>query len=121
MTLTFPVVPVAKPRMTRSDVWRKRPAVLQYRAYCDELRLHAKRHSLMLPPAGLRMVFHLPMPPSWSKAKRARMCDQPHQTKPDLDNLVKAVLDAMLPDDSGVYDFSATKLWAEQGGLTLQV
>ncbi|MCR4339433.1 MAG: RusA family crossover junction endodeoxyribonuclease, partial [Gemmatimonadaceae bacterium] len=39
--------------------------------------------------------FRLPMPPSWSNKKRLAMIGQPHAQKPDIDNLLKAVLEIM--------------------------
>ena len=38
-TIEIDICPVAKPRMTQSDKWRERPAVVKYRAFADELRL----------------------------------------------------------------------------------
>ncbi len=35
----FPIDVVGKPRMTQRDKWKKRPCVLRYRAFADELRL----------------------------------------------------------------------------------
>ena len=32
------ITPVAKPRQTRSDVWKKRPCVVKYRQFADDLR-----------------------------------------------------------------------------------
>ena len=32
------IIPRAKPRMTRADTWKKRPCVVKYWAYKDELR-----------------------------------------------------------------------------------
>ena len=36
--LTVVIDPVAKPRMTRSDRWKKRPCVVRYRVYSIRLR-----------------------------------------------------------------------------------
>lgn len=36
--IEYPIVPVPKPRMTQRDKWQKRPAVMRYRAFCDEVR-----------------------------------------------------------------------------------
>lgn len=77
------ITPVGKPRMTRADKWKQRPPVMRYRMFCDEARLHGIR----VPENGAHITFVLPMPKSWSKKKRAAMDGQPHQQKPDLDNL----------------------------------
>lgn len=109
------IEPVPKPRMTQRDKWAKRPAVLRYRAFCDQVRAAG----LALPEAGAHIVFHLAMPASWSKKRRAQMLGQPHQQKPDVDNLAKALLDACLAEDQGVWDMRVTKRWADTGGIEI--
>ena len=37
--ITLNIVPVAKPRMTQSDKWKKRPVVQKYWKYKDDLKL----------------------------------------------------------------------------------
>jgi hypothetical protein len=61
--LIYPIVPMGKPRMTRADKWKKRPEVMRYRAFCDEVRLRG----VALPESGAHVTFVLPMPASWSK------------------------------------------------------
>lgn len=85
---------------------------MRYRAFCDELRLRLQRL-----PNHLDMEFMLPMPDSWSEKKKQSMVGQPHRQKPDLDNIVKAVFDAMLEDDSVIADFRARKVWGRKGGI----
>ena len=110
------VTPVPKPRQTRADVWKKRPAVVRYRAFADKLRAEAKRTGLVPPADGMEMIFFLPMPKSWSAKKKARMQHTPHQQKPDLDNLVKAVLDSLCAEDCHIWRLSGvTKRWAHEG------
>ena len=48
------------------------------------------------------------------------MSGKPHQQKPDTDNLVKAVLDAVHTDDSGIYHFEAMKFWGEAGEIHIE-
>lgn len=109
------ITPVSKPRQTRADRWRERPVVMRYRGFADELRLKYGEEL----PDSVRLVFHIPMPKSWSKKKRLTLDGQPHQQKPDIDNLVKAVLDALLVDDSGVWSVSAEKRWSETGAIEI--
>lgn len=112
--MRIPVVPVGKPRMTQRDRWKKRPAVMRYRAFCDELRLFVK--SL---PDEVVIDFYLPMPKSWSEAKRRRMDGKPHQQKPDADNLIKAAIDAVCEEDKQVWSIHARKFWATEGYIVL--
>ncbi|HEX7050339.1 MAG TPA: RusA family crossover junction endodeoxyribonuclease [Longimicrobiales bacterium] len=111
------VDPVAKPRMTRRDKWAQRPAVLNYRAYADALRAALPRG---VRGGAFHLTFQLAMPRSWTKAKRARMNGTPHKSKPDIDNLVKGVLDALMADDAHVWKVTAEKSWAEAGSVTIR-
>lgn len=111
----YDICPLPKPRMTQRDRWAKRPAVLRYRAFCDEVRLRG----VALPVCCSHVTFVMPMPPSWSKKKRAALAGQPHQQKPDADNLLKALMDAVYHDDCAVWDVRVTKLWGETGSIKI--
>ncbi len=117
--LTGFLTPIPKPRMTQRDVWAKRPCVLRYRAFCDELRLHAKAQGFTL-PERFAIRFWMPMPKSWSEAKKAKMLHKPHQQKPDLSNLLKAVEDALLDEDERIYEVHASKRWAAIGAIEIE-
>ena len=116
------VDPVGKPRMTRRDKWMERPCVMRYRAFCDAVRSQTK----MTPPDALDVTFHVPMPKSWSKRKRGTMDGEPHRQKPDLDNMLKALLDALAKnsdgkvDDANVWAVNARKVWAERGSIVIE-
>lgn len=103
--------------MTQRDRWAKRPAVMRYYDFCDELRLRYKGDL----PASLGLEFYIVMPKSWSKKKQAAMDHQPHQQKPDIDNLCKAVMDALAPDDSYIHLLHAAKYWtAVRPGIVIK-
>ena len=114
----LPVTPYGKPRMSQRDKWESRPCVLRYRAFCDAVRA-AWPDGVPYPSEGAHITFHLPMPKSWSKSKRDAMRGQAHQSKPDADNLNKALQDAMCPEDSHVWDVRITKRWADTGYITI--
>jgi Holliday junction resolvase RusA-like endonuclease len=124
ITFTVPAVPVAKPRMTQSDRWEKRPAVLRYWAYCDKVKWAAYNagyqdqcHSI----TGIRLVAYLPLPPSWNSARRALHIGKPHFSRPDLDNLLKSIPDALTNDDSSVWQLTAQKLYDDGRGPRAEV
>ena len=48
------------------------------------------------------------------------MLGKPHQQRPDIDNLVKAVLDALCEDDSFVWNIEACKLWSDKAGIDIE-
>lgn len=112
----YNITPLGKPRQTRADKWKKRPEVLRYRAFCDEVRLH----KITLPASGYHVIFVLPMPQSWSKKKRAEMDGKPHQQKPDIDNLTKSLLDALFDDDSHIWDVRTSKVWGTAGMIIIE-
>lgn len=114
------VSPIAKPRQTRSDKWKQRPVVLAYRAFADRLRAEAKRTNLTLPADGMDVFFYLPMPASWSARKRREMGHAPHQQTPDIDNLLKAVFDALCKQDCHIWRLGRVeKRWAETGVINI--
>ena len=91
--ITLNIVPVAKPRMTQSDKWKKRPATEKYWKYKDDLKLLCFLCRWQ-PKDDLDVKFVLPMPNSWSERKKKKMDGQPHKQRPDLDNLIKGFKDA---------------------------
>ncbi len=73
--------PVAKPRMTQRDKWDKRPCVMKYWAFKEELLLKAGRFEL---GDRLDIKFYIKMPKSWNeKRKNALICSpiNKNQTK----------------------------------------
>ena len=112
LVLEIPGAPVPKPRQTRADKWQRRPCVLRYRAFETFVRLRARSVGYAWQD-GDAVLFKIGACASWSKGKRAALLGQPHRQRPDLDNLLKALLDALLPEDSGVADIGwMAKRWA---------
>ena len=117
------VIPVPKPRQTRSDVWKKRPAVMRYRQFADDLRESCEKEGFV-PSGEMTIEFHIPMPKSWSKKKKKEMLGRYHTVKPDLDNLIKSCLDALFAnipdrDDACVHCITAKKVWSVVGRINL--
>ena len=107
----FNLLPIPKPRMTQRDKWAQRPPVIRYRAFADQIRVEAHKQGLVL-GNGLAYEFHLPMPKSWTKKKRAEKLGQLHDQKPDLDNLIKSVFDALCDEDKAIGSIGqAKKVW----------
>lgn len=120
--ITFPIMPVAKPRMTRRDKWLNppRPGVARYREYADNLRMLADANHWKLPMQDTYFSFEIPMPASWSAKRKAQQVGKPHQEKPDLDNLMKAVFDALQKQDCRIWHIAgAEKRWALKGSITI--
>ena len=111
---------MGKPRMTRADSWKRRPVVLRYWRYKDELRRQAEAHGYT-PGYELHIEFYIPCPKSWSKKKVAEMAGKPHQQKPDIDNLLKGFMDCLLDEDKKVWNIRASKYWMTGGIGTIIV
>lgn len=112
--MLYPIEPCPKPRMTRRDKWKQRPCVMRYRAFKDKCRAH--RVEL---PQPCKVVFHLEMPKSWNAMSRRGRHGSPHCSKPDLDNLLKALCDAVLSDDSRLWNIRAEKRWSLTPGIEI--
>jgi len=115
----IPGAPVPKPRQTRRDRWMQRPEVMAYRAWADQVRRVCGADG-RAPAYELR--FFLPIPQSYPKKRRSTLRGGPHQLKPDIDNLVKAALDALLPDgDQKVCRLRALKCWEDEKGPRTEI
>jgi Holliday junction resolvase RusA-like endonuclease len=114
--MIYPINPVAKPRMTQSDKWKKRACVTKYHSFKDQCRLH----NVKIETAGASITFNIAMPKSWSPKKKAQMDGTPHIQTPDLSNLLKAVEDAIFADDSAIWNYRGLeKLWAYEGSIEI--
>ena len=85
---------------------------MEYRAYKDRVRLW--KVTLSQP---CKVIFHIPMPESWSVKKKQANDGQPHLGKPDVDNLAKGLLDALYEDDAHIWSIWAEKRWAFTGAI----
>ena len=114
---TLMIDPKGYVRRTRADAWKGRPVVLKYYVYKDAIR---NKFECVGDGSAYSMHFVIKMPKSWSKKKRDLMRLAPHQQKPDIDNLVKAVLDSMMVEDKQVYKITADKHWGDAGSVTVR-
>jgi len=109
------ITPQRKPRITYRGKWSKQAQA--YYEYANALREASRGYVV---PDKLFVRFYLPMPNSWSKKKRVSETGRPHKQRPDIDNLVKAFLDALCSDDKYVYAVRAEKYWSEQGRIEVE-
>ena len=78
-------------------------------------------------PLLLRIDFYFKRPKSHftSKGELTRFAPIRHTKKPDIDNLIKFILDALngqlYVDDSQVISLSARKLYAKEAGIIIRV
>lgn len=118
--LFIPGEPVAKarPRVTRSGhAYTPKKTELAERAIRNAW-IEKYSEEQMSGPLKVHITFLYEVPKSWPKWKReqAERYTLPKITKPDTDNLVKTVMDALngiaYKDDSVVYEILARKKYA---------
>ena len=102
--------------MTRADTWKKRPCVVKYWAYKDELRRLIKKNNIEI-GKEIYVEFYMEMPKSWSKKKKLLLNNKPHEQRPDIDNLVKGLMDSLFKEDSHVHTVCAKKIWRDNPGI----
>jgi Holliday junction resolvase RusA-like endonuclease len=75
-------------------------------------------------PVQLWIAIRFAMPASWSKKTQARMWREAHTQKPDLDNLAKAIMDAMSGcwhDDCQVHRVTVEKRWDDTSSVFIRL
>lgn len=120
--IVWDIDPIPKPRMTQRDKWLKpmRKPVRQYVFYKNALISLSIKHKYVV-TNPLSIIFVIEMPKSWSKKKRKMMTNQPHESKPDLDNLLKGFKDALCENDSFVHTYDQIKkVWGERGQVKIK-
>lgn len=112
---------MGKPRMTRRDVWKKRPVVLRYHEYCDRIRAAAPKQVNSADVYAVKITAYIAMPPSWSKREKAENFGMYHRSRPDWDNIGKAVCDALFEEDSAIGEGSTRKIWCHEGDQRTEI
>ena len=119
IVIDLPPKPKGRPRFTKNG-FAYTPS--ETRDYEDAVKMLA-RIAVKRPltrPIKMDITFYLPIPKSWSKTKieAAKQGTVRPTSKPDLDNLCKAILDALNDgigyiDDKQIVELSARKLYGE--------
>ena len=117
--LEFMGTPVAKPRMTQADKWKKRPVTQKYWLFKDAIKRQARKQGFVLAPC-YKVTFYLPLPKSMSMKKKQALIGKPHKIRPDLDNLLKSLNDCLMEEDSSVFYVVAQKKWAIGGKIIVE-
>lgn len=116
--MTVPGAPVgkARPRVTKSG---HAYTPEKTRAYEQKVKLCWKQQSGERFPPGVgicvEITAYMPIPSSLSMRKQEALLGAEHLKKPDLDNIVKAILDALngcaYGDDSAIWMIAASKYY----------
>jgi Holliday junction resolvase RusA-like endonuclease len=88
----------------------------------EDIRKWLDQNDFKMPHGYFAAWFYLPVHESWREKKRTEMLYTIHQSTPDCDNLIKSLLDAIMPrrnrksgekgpDDRKVHCYAAFKMW----------
>jgi Holliday junction resolvase RusA-like endonuclease len=106
--------PMGKPRMTRQDQWlvgdKMREVVARYWAYAQLLR-DAFDGKFPEEISGMKADFYIAFPKSYPVWKRLQLDGKPHEEMPDIDNLLKGAMDALVANDEIIAEVHARKFW----------
>ena len=126
--ITVPGAPVgkARPRVTRSG---HAYTPEKTRAYEQKVKLCWKQQSgeHFPPGAGIcvEIAAYMPIPSSLSMRKQETLFGKEHLKKPDLDNVIKAILDALngcaYGDDSAIWMVTASKYYGKSPQVKIRL
>ena len=113
--IVFEIDPIGAPRLTRRDAIftdpnhidpkkRQRPAVTRYWIYKRQLEAIATGSKFTMPESHFHIFCYMEMPQSWSKKKKQESVGYPHKQRPDSDNILKGIQDALCSEDSYIFD-----------------
>ena len=105
---------------------RRKRQLEKYNAYKEEIRYWVDKTNFIIPSGYFAIWFYIPYPKSWTKKKCQQMSGRPHEGTPDLDNLIKALLDGIMPrrnrtagdtgaDDRRIHNYIPFKIWCPPG------
>lgn len=121
-------VPQTRPRFSRQNnsVRTYDPLLKLKEGYKWQLASQF-REEVLKGPIALDVLFYMPIPKSTSKVKQRQMENGviAHTKKPDVDNLVKLVLDCMnktiFEDDSQISDLRIKKIYSSKPGTLIRI
>lgn len=108
-------IPLARPRLSRYPHSVFNPQEKEMKAAEWDLKFQAP-DTPMEGPISMDVVFYMPIAKSMYKTRRTALMDKPHASRPDIDNLLKFLLDAakcLYKDDSQVCKLTAVKIYSD--------
>jgi Holliday junction resolvase RusA-like endonuclease len=105
------IAPMPALRMTQRSKWRE--SSRKYLTWKRDVAWLARVANYKL-ESGDKVVFHMPLPKA---AKKQSSPGAPHRVRPDLDNLLKAVFDALHTEDAHIDEISSRKVWSETAAI----
>ena len=121
--LWIPIKPMGapRPRVTKNGTYND-PKYTAYK-YAITLTAKSKKPTIIEGPVFMKIEFFFDIPQSWSKSKRESA--KWHTSKPDADNLIKGVKDALngivYKDDAQVCFVQARKQYSQEFGIMVEI
>lgn len=123
------IEPMGAVRMTGRGKYVKDNAkrYLEYKKviYFEVLQQLKHKYNPIDAAIGVNIVFKMPIPSSWSEKKKQEHMDKLHTKKPDIDNLVKGLFDAvnglLWVDDNRVANMMVSKVYSDNPGIEMTV
>lgn len=112
--VNMPPMPAPRPRLGKHGTYNKKEYTEYKKAFLMLSQLQDKKE--YTGSLSLEIIFYMPIPKSWSKKKQALAVGKHHTSRPDTDNLLKTVLDALngvyFKDDSQISVIHAKKVYS---------
>lgn len=91
----------------------------------EEIRNSKIKPLLISVPIKVQVECHMPIPPSWPKIKQKNALHKPHVSRPDADNIMKFIGDALngllWTDDCLIYEYSIIKFYGEEAKTVIRI
>lgn len=101
--------------MTQRNKWKVSPPQARYNAFKDLVALNR----VEVPESGFHAIFVMKIPSGLKPEEKEERLYQPHRFKPDSDNLLKALYDAVHKEDSHIWDARVSKIWGRTGKIII--
>lgn len=96
---------------TPMNYYNRKKRIQRYWDYKRKLKELADEQRFVMPFMGGWIRFFISMPVSWTKKKKMEKLFTLHRSKPDADNLCKALFDGLMLEDKEIADYRVSKLW----------
>lgn len=121
-------VPQKRPRFRRTEKYVQTydPQSQEKEQYRWQLRSQFRNKPLTV-PLEMDVIFYMPIPKATSFVRKKLMIANTmhHMKRPDIDNLMKYILDCMngivFQDDAQIWSIRAQKIYAESPGTLIKI
>ena len=116
MVISLKPFPAPRPRFSRFGTYNPKNYTEYKKMFLLLAKASSKEH--FKGAISLEVVFYMPIPASLSKKKQSELIGKHHIKKPDADNLLKTVKDALegtfYKNDSQICDIQMKKIYSDK-------